>query len=96
MAGGDPMVSVGGVELGLGGALNFLRITALSIVLLALGAMVSWTTNVAEIGPRSRLWAGPCGCCGSRLTNGRWFWRWRCALFRCSSTNFRCSTLPAG
>jgi energy-coupling factor transport system permease protein len=31
--------------------LNFLRITALSIVLLALGAMVSWTTNVAEIGP---------------------------------------------
>ncbi|GAQ37601.1 transmembrane component [Mycobacterium pseudoshottsii JCM 15466] len=51
LAGGDPMVSVGGVELGLGGALNFLRITALSIVLLALGAMVSWTTNVAEIGP---------------------------------------------
>ncbi|SOJ56090.1 Energy-coupling factor transporter transmembrane protein EcfT [Mycobacterium simulans] len=51
LAGGDPVISVGGVELGLGGALNFLRITALSIVMLALGAMVSWTTNVAEIGP---------------------------------------------
>jgi energy-coupling factor transport system permease protein len=51
LAGGTPMITVGGVELGLGGALNFLRITALSIVLLALGAMVSWTTNVAEIGP---------------------------------------------
>lgn len=50
-AGGGPVVSLGGVELGLGGALHFLRITALSIVLLALGAMVSWTTNVAEIGP---------------------------------------------
>lgn len=43
MAGGDPA--------GLGGLLNFLRITALSIVLLGLGAMVSWTTNVAEIAP---------------------------------------------
>lgn len=51
LAGGSPKVSVGGLEIGLGGGLHFLRITALSIVLLALGAMVSWTTNVAEIGP---------------------------------------------
>ncbi|ORB83110.1 hypothetical protein B1987_03815 [Mycobacterium kansasii] len=51
LAGGAPSIAVAGVELELGGALNFLRITALSIVLLALGAMVSWTTNVAEIGP---------------------------------------------
>jgi len=51
MAGGSPVVSIGGFELGLGGVMNFLRITALSIVLLGLGAMVSWTTNVAEIGP---------------------------------------------
>jgi energy-coupling factor transport system permease protein len=45
------VISMGGVEIGLGGTLNFLRITALSVVLLGLGAMVSWTTNVAEIGP---------------------------------------------
>jgi energy-coupling factor transport system permease protein len=51
LAGGSPKVSIGGLEIGLGGGLHFLRITALSIVLLALGAMVSWTTNVAEIGP---------------------------------------------
>ena len=51
LGGGTPNIAVGGLELGLGGLLNFLRITALSIVLLALGAMVSWTTNVAEIGP---------------------------------------------
>jgi energy-coupling factor transport system permease protein len=50
-AGRSPVVSIDGLQIGLGGALNFLRITALSIVLLALGAMVSWTTNVAEIGP---------------------------------------------
>jgi energy-coupling factor transport system permease protein len=51
LAGGAPTISIGGLHVGLGGALNFLRITALSVVLLGLGAMVSWTTNVAEIAP---------------------------------------------
>lgn len=51
VAGGDPVVSVGGAHLGLGGSLHFLRVTALTILLIALGALVSWTTNVAEIGP---------------------------------------------
>jgi energy-coupling factor transport system permease protein len=51
LAGGTPKVSIDGLEIGLGGGLNFLRITALSIVLLGVGMMVSWTTNVAEIGP---------------------------------------------
>jgi energy-coupling factor transporter transmembrane protein EcfT len=50
-AGGSPVVELAGVSLGFGGLLNFLRITTLSIVLLGLGAMVSWTTNVAEIAP---------------------------------------------
>jgi energy-coupling factor transport system permease protein len=50
-AGGSPLIDVGSVHLGLGGLFNFLRITALSIVLLALGAMVSWTTNVSEFAP---------------------------------------------
>lgn len=51
LAGGAPTITAGGLNVGLGGALNFLRITALSVVLLGLGAMVSWTTNVAEIAP---------------------------------------------
>ena len=51
LAGGSPVIHVGTVTLGLGGLFEFLRITALSIVLLGLGAMVSWTTNVAEIAP---------------------------------------------
>ncbi|MGV0791163.1 CbiQ family ECF transporter T component [Mycolicibacterium sp. XJ1819] len=51
LAGGSPVIDLGSVEVGLGGLLKFLRITALSIVLLGLGAMVSWTTNVAEIAP---------------------------------------------
>ncbi|AQA04596.1 hypothetical protein BVC93_21645 [Mycobacterium sp. MS1601] len=50
-AGGAPEFVVGSVTVGLGGLLNFLRITALSIVLLALGAMVSWTTNVSDVAP---------------------------------------------
>ncbi len=51
LAGGAPTISIGNFNVGFGGALNFLRITALSVVLLGLGAMVSWTTNVAEIAP---------------------------------------------
>lgn len=51
LAGGSPVIQIGTVTLGLGGLLDFLRITALSIALLGLGAMVSWTTNVAEIAP---------------------------------------------
>jgi energy-coupling factor transport system permease protein len=51
LGGGAPIVHLGSVAIGFGGLLNFLRITALSIVLLGLGAMVSWTTNVAEIAP---------------------------------------------
>jgi energy-coupling factor transport system permease protein len=50
-AGGSPVIDLGSVELALGGLLSFLRITAISVVLLGLGAMVSWTTNVAEIAP---------------------------------------------
>ena len=48
---GSPQIQIGMVWLGLGGLLNFLRFTALSVVLLGLSALVSWTTNVAEIAP---------------------------------------------
>ncbi len=50
-AGGSPVIDLGSIEVGLGGLVTFLRITAVSIVLLGLGALVSWTTNVAEIAP---------------------------------------------
>lgn len=51
LVGGGSAAMSGGDPAGLGGLLFFLRITALSIVLLGLGAMVSWTTNVAEVAP---------------------------------------------
>ena len=50
-SGGSPVIDLGSIDVGLGGLFNFLRITTLSIVLLGLGALVSWTTNVAEIAP---------------------------------------------
>lgn len=50
-SGGSPHVFVGSVDFGLGGLLKFLQITVLSIVLLGLGGLVSWTTNVAEVAP---------------------------------------------
>lgn len=60
-AGGSPEFDVGSMTIGLGGLLNFLRITALSIVLLGLGALVSWTTNVADIAPAVATLGRPLG-----------------------------------
>ncbi|MDF3338205.1 energy-coupling factor transporter transmembrane protein EcfT [Mycolicibacterium septicum DSM 44393] len=51
LAGGSPVIDIGSVQIGLGGLLNYLRVTALAIVLLGLGALVSWTTNVADVAP---------------------------------------------
>lgn len=51
LAGGAPVLDLGSVQLGFGGLLKFLRFTTLSVVLIALGAMVSWTTNVADVAP---------------------------------------------
>lgn len=51
LSGSPPEIVLGSWHVGLGGLLYFLRVTALSVVLLALGMMVSWTTNVAEIAP---------------------------------------------
>jgi energy-coupling factor transport system permease protein len=50
-AGGSPHLTVASVDFGLGGLVKFLQITVLSIVLLGLGGLVSWTTNVSEIAP---------------------------------------------
>ena len=51
LGGGDPVLHVRGIDIPVGGLLKFLRFTALSIVLLGWGAMVSWTTNVADVAP---------------------------------------------
>lgn len=51
LGGGDPVLQLWSVQLEVGGLLKFLRFTALSIVLLVWGAMVSWTTNVADVAP---------------------------------------------
>ncbi len=48
---GSPVITVAGMHIGLGGTLHFVRVTILMFVLIGLGAMLSWTTNVAEIGP---------------------------------------------
>jgi energy-coupling factor transport system permease protein len=51
IGGGEPALHLFSHDVEVGGLLKFLRLTALSIVLLALGAMVSWTTNVADVAP---------------------------------------------
>ena len=51
LAGGSPFVDVGPVTVGFGGLLEVLRFTALTAVLLGVGGMISWTTNVADVAP---------------------------------------------
>ena len=49
--GGAPNLALGSVTVGLGGFLDFLRVTALGLVLLGLGAVTTWTTQIADIAP---------------------------------------------
>ena len=49
LAFGKPNVHVLGATVGLGGLLEFLRITALGLVLVALGMVLGWTTPLADI-----------------------------------------------
>lgn len=49
--GGAPQVSVGPLTVGLGGFADFLRAGALGLCLVGLGALISWTTEVADIAP---------------------------------------------
>ena len=51
LGGGDPVLHLWSIDLAVGGLVKFLRFTALSLVLIALGALVSWTTNVADVAP---------------------------------------------
>jgi energy-coupling factor transport system permease protein len=49
--GGSPELHLGPMTVGIGGFLDFLRVTSLGLVLLSLGAVASWTTHVADIAP---------------------------------------------
>ncbi|EUA32530.1 hypothetical protein I552_9779 [Mycobacterium xenopi 3993] len=51
--------------------------------MLGLGAMVSWTTNVAEIAPAVATLGAPLRLLRIRSTSGRSHWRSRYALSRC-------------
>ncbi len=59
LSGGSPVLSVGGIAIGFGGALHFLRAISVVFLLFGLAAMVSWTTNVAEIAPAMTTLARP-------------------------------------
>ncbi|KRQ27331.1 MULTISPECIES: energy-coupling factor transporter transmembrane protein EcfT [Mycobacteroides] len=58
-SGGPPFWHIGGLTIGFHGVLAVARTTAVAIVLLGTGAMVSWTTNVSEIAPAVALLGRP-------------------------------------
>jgi energy-coupling factor transport system permease protein len=55
-AGGAPMLRIGHVEVGCGGLVDVVRLTALSLVILATSALVTWTTDIAEAAPATASW----------------------------------------
>lgn len=57
--GGAPEITLGPAVVGVGGVLDFLRITALGVALIGLGAVTSWTTQVADIAPAVALLLRP-------------------------------------
>ncbi len=59
-SGGEPFV--GGI--GLGGALDYLRLIILGLVLLFWAGMLAWTTGLAELGAGLRRLIGPLGRLG--------------------------------
>ncbi|WP_062987915.1 energy-coupling factor transporter transmembrane component T family protein [Nocardia anaemiae] len=50
-SGGAPTLGWGSVRLGVGGLLDYLQLILLAVVLLGVCALVSWTTNAAEVAP---------------------------------------------
>ena len=57
--GGAPEIRFGPVGVGVGGFLDFLRVTILGLALIGLGAVTSWTTQVADIAPAVALLGRP-------------------------------------
>ena len=55
-AGGAPMLRVGHVEVGCGGLVDVVRLTTLSLVILATSALVTWTTDIADVAPATASW----------------------------------------
>ena len=50
-ASGAPMLRIGHVEVGCGGLVDVVRLTALSLVILATSALVTWTTDIVDVAP---------------------------------------------
>src|SRR5207245_10334914 len=47
---GKPFVLIGGMSIGLGGLLRFVRVMILGFLLLSLGLLLGWTTQLADVG----------------------------------------------
>lgn len=59
VSGGGPAIHMGQFSVGLGGFLDFLRVTALGVTLIGLGAVTSWTTQIADVAPAVALLGRP-------------------------------------
>lgn len=55
-AGGAPMLRIGHVEVGCGGLVDIVRLTALSLVILATSDRATRTTDIADVAPATASW----------------------------------------
>jgi energy-coupling factor transporter transmembrane protein EcfT len=59
LASGKPNIHVLGATIGVGGLLDYLRFTSIGLVLVALGMILGWTTQLADIGQAVDRLAAP-------------------------------------
>jgi energy-coupling factor transport system permease protein len=59
LAFGPPNVHLFGANVGLGGLLLFLRATSIGLVLLSMGLLLGWTTQLADVGAAVHRLAAP-------------------------------------
>jgi energy-coupling factor transporter transmembrane protein EcfT len=55
----EPTVDVGGIELSMGGLEQWARFTAIAVALIVSGAIVGWTTQLADVAPALRRLFAP-------------------------------------
>jgi energy-coupling factor transport system permease protein len=58
-SGGAPEIALAGVHVGLGDLDSYVRFTLVSLILLAAGAIIGWTTSLGDIGPAVGLLLRP-------------------------------------
>ncbi len=59
IAGGEPDIQIGGTTIAVGGLLDWLRLTLVSVVVILAAMLLGWTTRMSDVGPALGLLMSP-------------------------------------